>query len=142
MTHDSIDVEYNQDLQPLDELLCGVERVGDFFVSGTVEVPMPKVEVEGVGVLSFPVPPTQIAALVQHATRAPYGRGQDTILDESVRKVWQLPPSKVRLGGKSWAANFDGILKQVIAGLGCDGMAGSAAPFKTLLYYYCSVFFL
>ena len=134
MTHDSIDVEYNQDLQPLEELLCGVERAGDFFVSGTVEMPMPKVEVEGVGVLSFPVPSTQIAALVQHATRAPYGRGQYTILDESVRKVWQLPPSKLRLGGKSWAANFDGILKQVIAGLACDGMAVSAELYKLLVY--------
>src|SRR2546426_11080206 len=132
MTHDSIDVEYNQDLQPLDELLCGVERVGDFFVSGTVEVPMPKVEVEGVGVLSFPVPSTQIAALVQHATRAPYGRGQYTILDESVRKVWQLAPSKARLGGKSWAANFDGILKQVIPGLGVDWMGAASALSNTV----------
>ena len=85
---------------------------------------MPKVEVDGVGVLSFPVPPTQIAALVQHATHAPYGRGEETILDESVRRVWQLPPNKVRLGGKSWASNLDGILKQVTAGLGCEGMAG------------------
>lgn len=34
---------------------------------------MPTIEVEGVGVLSFPVPPAQIAALVQQATRAPGG---------------------------------------------------------------------
>ncbi|MDB6166189.1 MAG: hypothetical protein JWQ83_1329 [Lacunisphaera sp.] len=93
---------------------------------------MLKVEVEGV--LSFPVPPTQIATLIGQATRAPYGRGEATILDESVRKVWQLPPAKVNLGGKSWAANFDGILKQVIAGLGCEGMAVSAELYKVLVY--------
>ena len=73
MAADSIRVEYTQDLKPLEELRSGVQRAGAFFVSGTVEVPMPKIEVEGVGVLSFPVPPAQIAALVQQATRAPGG---------------------------------------------------------------------
>ncbi|MEO6785173.1 MAG: 2OG-Fe(II) oxygenase, partial [Chthoniobacteraceae bacterium] len=99
-----------------------------------MEIPMPKVEVEGVGVLSFPVPDAQIRQLVQQATRAPYGRGEATILDESVRKVWQLPPEKVRLGGKSWAGTFDGILKQVVAGLGCEGMAVGAELYKMLVY--------
>jgi hypothetical protein len=134
MAGDSVRVEYNHELKPLEELLSGVERAGDFFVHGAVEIPMPKLEIEGVGVLSFPVPPTQIAALIQQATRAPYGRGAATILDESVRKVWQLPPDKVRLGGKSWAASFDGILKQVVAELGCEGMAVSAELYKLLVY--------
>ncbi len=134
MADNSIRVEYNQDLKPLGELLEGVERAGDFFVNGVVEIPMPKMEVEGVGVLSFPIPPAQIAALVQQATRAPYGRGEETILDESVRKVWQLTPDKVRLSGKSWAASFESILKQVISGLGCEGMAVSAELYKLLVY--------
>ncbi len=95
---------------------------------------MPKVEVEGVGMLSFPVPPAQIAALLQQATRAPYGRGEETILDESVRKVWQLPPEKVRIGGKSWAATFDRILQQVSAGLGCAEITVSAELCKLLIY--------
>jgi hypothetical protein len=134
MAADSIRIEYNQDLKSLEELLSGVERAGDFFVNGAVEIPMPRMEVEGVGVLSFPVPPAQIAALIARATRAPYGRGKATILDESVRKVWQIAPDKVRLGGKSWAANFDGILQQVIAGLGCEGMAVSAELYRVLVY--------
>ena len=62
------------------------------------------------------------------------GRGEETILDESVRKVWQLTPDKVCIGGKSWAASFDGILKQVIAGLGCQGMSVSAELYKLLVY--------
>ncbi|MEW6304950.1 MAG: 2OG-Fe(II) oxygenase [Verrucomicrobiota bacterium] len=134
MADDSIRIEYNQDLQPLEELLESVDRPGDFFVSGSAEIPIPKVEVDDVGTLSFPVPDTQIQQLVQHATRAPYGRGEQTILDESVRKVWQLPPERVRIGSKSWAANFDGILKQVVAGLGCEGMSVSAELYKLLVY--------
>jgi hypothetical protein len=134
MANNSIQIEYNQDLEPLEQLLSGVKRAGDFFVSGSVEIPMPRVEVEGVGVLSFPVPATQVSALVQQATRAPYGRGETTILDESVRKVWQLSPDKVRIGGKSWAASFDGILKQAVLGLGCEGITVCAELYKVLVY--------
>lgn len=65
MADDSIRIEYNEELKPLEELLAGVRRAGDFFVSGVVEIPMPKVEIAGVGVLSFPVPPGQIAAQIQ-----------------------------------------------------------------------------
>jgi hypothetical protein len=81
MADDSIRVEYNQELAALEHLLEDVERAGDFFVSGTVEIPMPKVEVEDVGVLSFPVPSSQIAEIIGHATRAPYGRGIRKALD-------------------------------------------------------------
>jgi hypothetical protein len=57
-------VDYNHELKPLEDLLSGVERPGDFFVSGKLEAPMPKVEVEGVGVLSFPVPAAQIKEII------------------------------------------------------------------------------
>ena len=101
-----IEIEYNQELKPLEAVLSRVKQPGDFFVCGTMEMPMPRVEVEGAGTLSFPVPDAQIAAIVRRAKRAPYGRGQETIVDTSVRKVWQVAPDKVKLGGKSWAANF------------------------------------
>ena len=68
----------------------------------------------------------KIKQLIAQATRAPYGRGEETILDELVRKVWQMPPAQVRLGGKSWGASFENILRQVVAELGCEGMAVSA----------------
>ena len=84
--------------------------------------------------MSFPVPIAQVAALVQQATRAPYGRGEQTILDESVRRVWQLPPHQVQVSGKSWSESFDHILKQVTTGLGCEGMAVSAELYKLLVY--------
>ena len=141
MSDDAVRLEYNQDLKPLEELLSGVNRPGDFFVHGAVEMPMPKIEIEGVGVLSFPVPAAQIAALIQQATRAPYGQGAETILDESVRKVWQLPADKVRISGKSWAASFGGIMNQVTAGLGCEGLAVTAELYK-LLVYDTGAFFL
>lgn len=82
-----IEVEYNQDLKPLETVLSAIKRPGDFFVSGAIEMPMPKVEVEGAGTLSLPVPHSQIAMLIRQAERAPYGRGNETIVDIAVRNV-------------------------------------------------------
>jgi len=87
-----IEVEYNQELRPLEAVLSRVKQPGDFFVGGTVEMPMPRVEVEGAGTLSFPVPDAQIAAIVRRAKRAPYGRGQEASVDTFVRKGWEVAP--------------------------------------------------
>jgi hypothetical protein len=133
MSDDAIQIQYNEELKPLGDLLAGVERAGDFFVNGAVELPLPKVEVEGVGLLSFPVPEAQVAAVIQRAERAPYGRGEETVLDTSVRRVWQLSSDKVRSGGKSWAKSFASILAAVAAGLGCEGKAVSAELYKLLV---------
>jgi hypothetical protein len=129
-----IEIEYNRQLKPLEAVLSGVKQPGDFFVCGTLEMPMPRIEVEGAGTLSFPVPDAQIAAIVQRAERAPYGKGGDTIVDTSVRKVWQIAPAKVRIGGKSWAANFETIVSKVRAGLGCDDAGVTAELYKLLVY--------
>ena len=105
-----------------------------FSSRGTTEMPMPRIEVEGAGVLSFPVPGAQIAAIVGKAERAPYGRGRDTIVDTSVRNVWQIAPGKIKISGKSWAANFETILSKVKAGLGCGDAMVSAELYKLLVY--------
>ena len=134
MANPSIHVAYHQGLESLEKLLAKVQRSGDFFVHGAVEVPMPKVEVDGVGMLSFPVPQMQILELIKHAERAPYGLGEQTVLDPSVRRVWQLPPKKAQLGGKSWVASLRNIVDQAAVGLGCEAAAVSAEFYKMLVY--------
>jgi hypothetical protein len=134
MASDRISVPYNSDLKPLEDLLRNVRRPGDFFVEGSLETPMPRVEIEGVGLLSFPVPQAQIEELIRHADRAPYGRGEATIVDESVRKVWQLPASQVRIGGRTWEKTFSQLLATVVEGLGCADAKVSAELYKLLVY--------
>jgi hypothetical protein len=129
-----IEVPYNRDLRALQDALAAVRRPGDFYVRGVLETPMPRFEIEGVGVISFPIPVSQIKDMVKHAERAPYGRGGETILDTSVRNAWQLAPTKVRIGGKSWERSFQHILSTVTDGLGCAGMDVSAEFYKLLIY--------
>ncbi len=131
---ENIEVEYNQELQPLEAILSHVKQPGDFFIAGVVEIPMPRVEVEGAGTLSFPIPRPQIEAMVQHASKAPYGRGEETIIDTSVRNVWQIAPAAVKISGKSWETSFADILSKVAAGLGCQDAKVSPELYKLLVY--------
>lgn len=129
-----IEIEYNQKLKPLQAVLSGVRQPGDFFVCGAIEMPMPRVDIEGAGTLSFPVPDAQIAAIVRRADRAPYGKGEATIVDTCVRKVWQISAGHVKIAGKSWNVNFEIILSKVKAGLGCDDAIVTAELYKLLVY--------
>ncbi len=134
MSDTSVQFEYNQNLKPLEDLLSGVERAGSFVTAGSLEPALPRIDVEGVGILSFPVPEQQVSNLIEKAERAPYGRGEETILDTTIRKVWQVSPDKVHIGGKSWADTFSGILKRVTDGLACSDASVEAELYKLLIY--------
>ena len=88
-----------------EELLQSIDRPGDYFTHGRLLVPMPVLKVDGIGVLSFPVPQGQIRALMEVAERAPYGKGSETLVDTSVRDCWKIDAARVRLGGRAWPSN-------------------------------------
>jgi hypothetical protein len=106
--------------------LASVRRPGDFFAHGSLDAPMPRIVVRDAGVLSFPVPSGQVEAITAQCERAPYGRGRETTLDTTVRKVWQLAPSRLDISGKSWPGTFEKILSICAEGLGCTGANVSA----------------
>ena len=91
-------------------VLSTVSRPGDFFVSGTTEILAPRLEVDGVGIVAMPLLPMQAEQLVAVAERAPYGRGEDTLVDTEVRRTWQIGADRVRIGGKHWAQTAGGDL--------------------------------
>ena len=130
----TFDIDYAADREPLERLLLSVDRSGDFCIHGRVFVLMPRLEVEGVGMLSFPVPDSQVRALVAAAERAPYGKGTATLVDTSVRDCWQIGAARIRLGGAAWPDTFSGILNTVAAGLGCPSGRLEAQLYKLLIY--------
>ncbi|HEY4302346.1 MAG TPA: 2OG-Fe(II) oxygenase [Candidatus Didemnitutus sp.] len=130
-----IQITYNESLQPLADLLGSTKRPGDHYSAGAFETPMPALAVEGVGAVSFPVPPAQARALIAAAAeRAPYGRGDRTLVDENVRKVWQVVPGKLSLRGKGWERSQPALVAKVAADLGCDSAKVSAEFYKLLIY--------
>ena len=86
--------------QALADLLRTVDRPGSFYAAGTAELLPPSLEVDGVGPIALPLLPVQAGQLISIAEQAPFGRGQDTIVDPAVRRCWQVGPSQVRIGGR------------------------------------------
>ncbi|MES2707237.1 MAG: 2OG-Fe(II) oxygenase [Verrucomicrobiota bacterium] len=134
MANQPMEIEYARGLESLEKALKAVVRPGSFAVAERMMTAMPRLTVEGVGTVSFPVPAAQAEQLVKAARLAPYGRGEETILDTSVRKVWQISPASVSLGGKGWDTAFPAILNGVCAGLGCGAEGVSAELYKLLIY--------
>ncbi len=122
------------------ELLSTVRRPGDFCTSGTIELLAPSLEVEGVGPVALPLLPLQAEQLAAVAEQAPYGRGQDTLVDTAVRRTWQIGPDKVRIEGRHWTRTLEAILARVSQGLGVSDPI--EAEFYKLLLYDAGSFFV
>src|SRR6516225_3932548 len=117
----------------LAEILTTVVRPGDFFVSARADFPMPRIEVEAVGPIALPLLPAQAKQLIKAATRAPYGRGSDTLVDNKVRRTWQIDGVRVTIGGKHWPKTLAGIVARAAEGLGVIGPI-TAELYKLLVY--------
>ena len=120
--------------------LRSVERPGDFCVGGIREVFMPAIDVDGVGRIAFPILPAQAERLVAIAEAAPYGRGEETVVDRDVRRTWQVDSAKVRIGGRHWEKTLGELVADVALGLGVSGPL--AADFYKLLVYDAGSFFV
>ncbi len=120
--------------------LRSVERPGDFCVGGIREIFMPTIDVDGVGRIAFPILPVQIERLVEIAEAAPYGRGEETVVDRAVRRTWQIDSAKVRIGGRHWEKTLAGLVADIARGLGVSEPV--AADFYKLLAYDTGSFFV
>jgi hypothetical protein len=122
------------------DCLGPVERPGDFCVGGTREIVMPTVDVDGVGRLAFPLLPVQVERLVAIAEAAPYGRGEETVVDRDIRRTWQINPARIRIGGRHWQESLVGLVADAARGLGVGDPV--AADFYKLLVYDAGSFFV
>ena len=106
-------ITYNTTLGKLEKLLEKLRTSSQFYSTGVRQLAMPTITIEGIGRLSFPILEVQTERLVAKAQRAPFGRGEKTVTDLSVRKVWQLPAEAVTVIGNAWKTTMDEILKTV-----------------------------
>ena len=64
-----VDIEYGTDAA-LEKLLQSIDRPGDSCTHGKLLAPTPRSDVDGTGMLSFPVPDVQVRALPPTRTSA------------------------------------------------------------------------
>jgi flagellar biosynthesis GTPase FlhF len=121
-------------LKKIRRLLDAVQRPGEVATGGAVEdMTLPGLSVQGLGVLSLPLPAEQLKALKRLCSKAPFGRKEKTIVDPKVRDTWQLEPHQLTIGNPGWAAMLERTVSKVGQDLGCD-QAIEAQLYKLLLY--------
>ena len=111
-----------------------IEGSGQFLTTGQAPLTLPGLTVAGGGEVSLPVPPATSQALIAHAQVAPFGRGSQTITDESVRKTWEIDASALSFRNPSWSDTLDQILQAVRQGLGLTEKDIQAHLYKLLIY--------
>ena len=104
-----------------DELLYeafgAIQFKGTFAATGKVDVEnnLPRINVEGVGRLSWPIHTHQIEQLKNVMEKAPFGKGSELVYDEKVRKALHIDSSKIKVDN-----SFDKLVGIVAAQLGLE----------------------
>ncbi|CAH0390456.1 unnamed protein product [Bemisia tabaci] len=88
------------------------------------------------GVIGLPLSTDEAKKIISEASPSPFGRGEETIVDNSVRKCWELNPTQFSLENPAWDQALKVILDSVSKGLGISKGAEkiSAELYKLLLY--------
>lgn len=114
-------------------ILAGIDRPRAFVTSVERSCPLLDLAVNGVGTISLPLLSVQAEAISQIAARAPYGRGDQTLVHTDVRRVWRVSPERLSMDDSSMGPVLAETLAPVHAGLGLHGEIG--AEFYKLLIY-------
>ncbi|OQR86622.1 hypothetical protein ACHHYP_10350 [Achlya hypogyna] len=123
------------------EIVQSIISDGTFAVGGRLPAtfPWPRLEVEGVGRLAFPLCAEQAATLKAVCTPSPFGRGHATIVDPAVRRSVEADADRVRLSAE-WATAVTALAQTACESLGLS-FAVDAHLYK-MLYYETGDFFL
>ena len=93
----------------------------------------PTLDVRG-RTLACPATEEDLEWLASLATPAPYGRGEETLLDTEVRDALQIGANDVRLGTTAWDQLQAEMLRAVAAEMGLEDAALRLEPLKLLIY--------
>jgi len=130
----------NEILKELSQAMSKIDRPGTFCVSGSVQTVLPGLEVDGLGSIGLPLTGNQAKDLKTLCEQAPYGKGEKTLVDTSVRRVWRLRPSQFSLRNPDWKQFLQETLSKVQAELGLEKQKLESHLHELLLYEAGSFF--
>lgn len=104
-----------------------------FCTQGSVAITSPKLRIDG---QTFRMPVSKLSAerIILHARQAPFGKGEETIVDSTVRKVWELLPSQFELNNPQWDLLIEDILTSLQKPLRLSNYRMEATLYRLLVY--------
>ena len=127
------DREHSTAERQLLETLGSLTESISFCASDTCPLVLPGLTVNGVGEIALPISKTDARRLSQQSSQAPYGRGEATVVDTDVRRVWQLEPGQFRLENPKWQSFMREVVNSVKSEFGIRQKV-TADLYKLLVY--------
>jgi hypothetical protein len=123
--------------EDLEECLTNLKSPGDFALFEPLsQTPNPGLYLSNGGTIGLPLSDRDADAIIAASHEAPFGKGEQTIVDATVRKTWELSPGEFELRNPAWKPFLETIVAKVSEGLGVDaaGKGVTAQLYKLLLY--------
>lgn len=129
--------EWNDLKDLLMECIEDIHTHGSFAISGFFESFVnPGIEIHEIGLIRLPLSSNDAQSLIRASRQAPFGKGNQTLIDETVRKTWEIDGSKVSFSNKAWYGWMEYVVQKAAEGLGVAGGRNNvrAELYKMLLY--------
>ena len=135
------------------EILQNVKNPGSFATGGVAaNIHRPVIKIEGIPeTIRQSIDEPEAKAIIEKCSRAPYGRGKETIVDTSVRRTWQLDPSQftvyvaigysMDMNASVWKQSLDALVNEVKVDLGFAASHDVSCELYKLLLYEPGGFF-
>ncbi|MEX2594690.1 MAG: 2OG-Fe(II) oxygenase [Anditalea sp.] len=116
------------------ESLNLIKGNGSFVTSHSASFVFPGLTVQGLGEIAYPINPLQANALIKEAHKAPFGKGSQTIVDDTVRRAWEIDVEKLHFDGLGWEKFLQKALANIKPQLGIEDYEVEAHLYKMLIY--------
>ena len=124
--------------EDLEECLNDIQSAGQFALFSPISpIVSPNLCLKGDngGTIGLPLSERDAQAIIATAHEAPYGKGEQTLVDTSVRKTWELAPESFEIRNPAWKKLIEGLVEKIREGMGIQGNGGVKAElYKMLLY--------
>ncbi|OGM50443.1 hypothetical protein ABOM_000897 [Aspergillus bombycis] len=124
--------------------LDDIRSPGSFMAGANIHTAVnPGLHIPDVGNIGLPISAEHAKAIIQSCHPSPYGKGTETLVDESVRKSWQPDASQFTLQNPIWQHQVEMFMDKAVTGLGlAANWPEVKAELYKLLIYQEGAFFL
>ncbi|KAL9086906.1 MAG: hypothetical protein Q9165_006912 [Trypethelium subeluteriae] len=118
----------------IEQCLEEVQSIGTFATSIIPQQEVdPGLTIEDVGTIGLPLSEREASLVIDASRKAPFGKGSDTIVDETVRRTWEIDAGKLSFKNPKWENFVSEAVASAAHNLGVKDVVRGEL-YKLLLY--------